>query len=101
MEFYLTNGTYLQMSADPDYLAFVEGLDALPEALPSAEVAGSSGQPPGPQVTALMAYLQEKHSLKKKAPVAIVSRSKADLKTGRVSPKLAIQLIVLPCGKVR
>lgn len=68
------------MHADPDFLAFVEGLSAQPEALPSGDVVGSSGQKAGqdtgPQVTALMAYLQEKHSLKKK-PAVIMVRPKS------------------------
>ncbi|BDA51330.1 probable regulator of nonsense transcripts 3A at N-terminal half [Coccomyxa sp. Obi] len=64
---------------DPDFLAFVESLSAQPEALPSGDAVGSSGQKAGedsgPQITALMAYLQEKHSLKKKPP-AIMKRTK-------------------------
>ncbi len=64
------------MHADPDFLAFVESLSAQPEALPSGDAVGSSGQKDGqdsgPQVTALMAYLQEKHSLKKKPPAIMV-----------------------------
>lgn len=64
------------MHADPDFLAFVESLSAQPEALPGADAAGSSGQKDGqssgPQVTALMAYLQEKHSLKKRPPAVMV-----------------------------
>lgn len=77
------------MCADPEYLAFVESLDAQPEALPSADAAGSSGQrngqESGPQVTALMAYLQDKHSIKKKAPVVVVARPRAEAKADRVS----------------
>lgn len=68
------------MHADPEFLAFVESLSAQPEALPSGDAAGSSGQKAGQdsgtQITALMAYLQEKHSLKKKPP-AIMVRAKA------------------------
>lgn len=77
------------MCADPEYLAFVESLDAQPEALPSADAAGSSGQrngqESGPQVTALMAYLQDKHSIKIKAPVVVVARPRAEAKADRVS----------------
>ncbi len=66
----------------------MESLNAQPEALPAAEAAGSSGQRAGqeggPQVTALMAYLQDKHSLKKRAPVT-VARTRGEAKTERVS----------------
>ncbi|KAK9902689.1 hypothetical protein WJX75_002864 [Coccomyxa subellipsoidea] len=75
------------LEKDPEYLAFVESLDAQPEALPSADAAGSSGQrngqESGPQVTALMAYLQDKHSIKKKAPVVVVARPRAEAKADR------------------
>ncbi|CAL8466315.1 g5851 [Coccomyxa elongata] len=64
---------------DADFLAFVESLSAQPETLPTGDAVSSSGQKDGqdsgPQVTALMAYLQEKHSLKKKPP-AIMKRAK-------------------------
>ena len=76
------------MCADPEYQAFVESLNAQPEALPAAEAAGSSGQRAGqeggPHITALMAYLQDKHSLKKRAPVT-VARTRGEAKTERVS----------------
>jgi hypothetical protein len=54
--------------ADPDYLAFVEHLEAQPEPLPSADAQAkeaSALSEHAPQITALMAFLQEKHALRK------------------------------------
>lgn len=62
--------------ADPEYLAYVEGLEAQPEALPSAEAqareASSAVADQAPQVTALMAYLQERHAVRKSGVAGLV-----------------------------
>ena len=71
--------------ADPDYLAFVERLNAEPQPESKAEAAvraptGSQNKP----VTALMAFLQEKHALGKKqqtGPLALRSRKDRDSRT--------------------
>ena len=71
--------------ADPDYLAFVEQLNAepLPESKAEAAVQAPKGSQNKP-VTALMAFLQEKHARGKKqqtGPLALRSRKDRDSRT--------------------
>ena len=64
-------------NADPEYLAFIERLNAdpQPESKPEAPAAATKGQ--NKPVTALMAFLQEQHARKKHGAV-IAARSRRD-----------------------
>lgn len=72
--------------ADPEYLAFVERLNAAPqpESKPEAPAASAKGQ--DKPVTALMAFLQEQHARKRQG-AAVAVRSRRDRhKESRAQP---------------
>ena len=67
--------------ADPEFLAFVERLNADPEPESKAEASSAAAKSQDKPITALMAFLQEKHSRQKQSSaVAVKSRRNRESK---------------------
>ncbi len=67
--------------ADPEYLAFVERLNADPQPESKPEASSAAAKSQNRPITALMAFLQEKHARQKQSSaVAVKSRRNRESK---------------------